>query len=667
MCSRILSFLVMVLSLGLFGVPLQEDFIPHVDEQQAPPPVTYKFLAQGAPRIHDIQGAGHISPLYDLENPSNRAVRDVPGVITGIRDTGFYMQDPEPDASDATSEGIFVFTGNNNVGNILDGRVVGDSVLVTGTVTEFRPGFNGDGDGVADPGVDGNPGLSVTEISSVNDIQRLEVNDWDCTACTIPYTVVGPNGRSLPNVNIDQEAEDTNIELSATFDEISAGIDFYESLEHMLVILQPPLALVSPSGEFGSGDEFWVVNFDVSDDLPNSRGGITLTDLEDFQPERIRITSKDERNSIPPNTDFPDVNVGAVLTSAVTGIVDYSFENYEVIATQDLAEEDFDRSQEAEKEVTEFAASEDQLLIGTYNVENLNPNEDVEARAEQIVNNLNSPDILLIQEIQDDNGTSPGVTAADETFIELIIGIENAGGPTDYDYIQIDPQEDQDGGVPGGNIRVGFLYRTSRVGFTPTGEADFDDDNAVDSATCDLTLNPGRVDPTNSAWISSRKPLAAQFTFQDESFYIISIHFNSKGGDNALYGVTQPPNFDSEIQRTAQAAALSSFVQAILDCDPNANVIIGGDFNDYQFSAPVQALTDTTPSLTPMNTTISEVEDRYSYVFNGISQTLDQFFASQNVVEAWSAQYDTVHINAEFFDQVSDHDPSLLLLSRANE
>ena len=31
-----------------------------------------------------------------------------------------------------------------------------------------------------------------------------------------------------------------------------------------------------------------------------------------------------------------------------------------------------------------------------------------------------------------------------------------------YEYRQIDPQNNQDGGQPGGNIRVGFLFRPDR-------------------------------------------------------------------------------------------------------------------------------------------------------------------------------------------------------------
>jgi len=31
-------------------------------------------------------------------------------VVTGVRSNGYYIQDPSPDANDATSEGILVFT-----------------------------------------------------------------------------------------------------------------------------------------------------------------------------------------------------------------------------------------------------------------------------------------------------------------------------------------------------------------------------------------------------------------------------------------------------------------------------------------------------------------------------------------------------------------------------
>ena len=98
-------------------------------------------IAAPTRRIHQIQGASHLSPL------EGQLVGFVPGIVTATRSNGFNMQDPEPDADDATSEGIFVFTSASQSVN------VGDAVTVSGRVIEFRPG------GVAN-------NLTTTEITS---------------------------------------------------------------------------------------------------------------------------------------------------------------------------------------------------------------------------------------------------------------------------------------------------------------------------------------------------------------------------------------------------------------------------------------------------------------------------------------------------------------------
>jgi hypothetical protein len=51
--------------------------------------------------------------------------------------------------------------------------------------------------------------------------------------------------------------------------------------------------------------------------------------------------------------------------------------------------------------------------------------------------------------------------------------------------------------------------------------------------------------------------------------------------------------------------------------------------------------------------------ERYSYVFDGNSQVLDQILVSQSLWDLGTT-YDVVHVNAEFFDQASDHDPSIM-------
>ena len=60
--------------------------------------------------------------------------------------------------------------------------------------------------------------------------------------------------------------------------------------------------------------------------------------------------------------------------------------------------------------------------------------------------------------------------------------------------------------------------------------------------------------------------------------------------------------------------------------------------------------------LKPLITTLPAGE-QYSYVYDGNSQTLDHILTSPAVRRF---DYDVVHINAEFADQASDHDPQIV-------
>ncbi len=89
--------------------------------------------------------------------------------------------------------------------------------------------------------------------------------------------------------------------------------------------------------------------------------------------------------------------------------------------------------------------------------------------------NLASPDIVALQEIQDNNGAEPGqVVAADQTYAALIAAIQAAGGPT-YAFIDLHPRQDAEGGQPGGNIRNGYLYNPQRVQLIEDSPERFDD------------------------------------------------------------------------------------------------------------------------------------------------------------------------------------------------
>jgi predicted extracellular nuclease len=386
--------------------------------------------------------------------------------------------------------------------------------------------------------------------------------------------------------------------------------------------------------------------------LRTNRGGVVIRPT-DFNPERILL---DDTILLTPL----GVDVGDGFSGPAVGVLDYSFGNFKLYITQALTRVPGGLLPEAAAP----AGSQD-LAIGTFNVENLSP-LDPPAKfarlAGLIVNNLRAPDLLALEEIQDNNGpTNDSVVDASLTYNMLIAAIQAAGGPT-YQFRQINPVDDQDGGQPGGNIRVGFLFNSDRglrfvdrPGGCPTcAVAPVNHPSGIR-----LSASPGRIDPTNPAWTTSRKPLAGEFKFRGNKLIVVANHFNSKGGDEPLFGRFQPPERVTEVQRTQQAQVVHDFVQDILDLDPNANVVVLGDLNDFEFSGPMTTLEGTI-----LNTLIETLppEERYTYVFEGNSQALDHILLSDHLFTSAPFDYDIVHVNAEFADQASDHDPQVVHL-----
>src|SRR5262249_29368145 len=117
----------------------------------------------------------------------------------------------------------------------------------------------------------------------------------------------------------------------------------------------------------------------------------------------------------------------------------------------------------------------------------------------------------------------------------------------------------------------------------------------------------------------------------------------------------QPPTRGSEPKRQAQADLVNAFVKQIYAVQPSAKVIVLGDLNDFEFSTTMTNLRAGTP-LVDLITTLPAPE-RYSYVFDGNSQVLDHIAASTTFTDV---DYDVVHVNAEFADRASDHDPQVV-------
>jgi len=438
-----------------------------------------------ATRIHDIQGTGHLSPRKD------QAMSAVEGIVTATLSKGFYTQDPLPDANPATSEAIFVFTSS------VPSVDVGDRVAVSGTVREFRRAVRG--------GVDN---LTTTQLSS----PTVEVISSG-NALPVPVAI-GTGGRVPPAKVIEDDAVGS-VELSGTFDPDTDGIDFYESLEGMRVEVNDAVA-VGPTSNFGEipiiGDS------GARATTRTARGGIVIS-ADDFNPERIFLDDALTRLS--------QVNVGDRF-ARVEGILDYSFRNFKLLPTAPVTALPGGLLPET------TVATAATLSIASFNVENLDPGDSPDKfrrLAEQIVQNLKTPDILGLMEVQDTNGkVNDGVVDASATFNKLISAIQGAGGP-EYEFRSIAPVDDQDGGEPGGNIRVGFLFNPARVTFVDRPGGSSTTATTVSGAqSVMLSTSPGRLDPLNPAFTRSRKPLVGEFLFDGHPLFIIANHFNSKGG-----------------------------------------------------------------------------------------------------------------------------------------
>jgi predicted extracellular nuclease len=542
------------------------------------------------------------------------------GIVTALDSNAMYLQDATGDGDDTTSDAIVVFTGS---GFFDDNNVtVGDEVSVTGTVSEF--GFG--------------TGQTTTQIGSVEDFSVLNSG----VPLPAPVLIGGSSGRKVPTTTMVD------------------AINFFESLEAMLVTVVDPVA-VAATNRFG---EIFVVS--RTDGLPDTgaplsaRGTLNIAD-GDFNPEKIQI---DEDSGIF-NFDFPNVNVGATLGD-VTGVVGYSFGNYEIYPIEDFTSTIVDNVA-LEPVATTLSKSDDDLLIATYNVLNLDPNDSPDeesgdtdiadgrfaAIASHVVDLMGAPDIIALQEIQDSNGgDNDGDFAADLTLQTLVDAIEDAGGPV-YNYIDNTFITDNaSGGQPGGNIRTAYLYDPSRVSFDESTEG---------------TIS-GQSE--GEAFEGARLPLVATFTFNGQEVTIINVHFSSKGGSADITGSVQPfetRQEDVEVngsldERALQASAVQDYITRILDSNEDANIVVLGDFNEFEFVSPVESFT----TVLGMKNLADDFDSSevYTFEFQGNSQALDHILVSPSLISV--AKSDFPRVNVEFPDSSSagsDHDPVVATLT----
>jgi predicted extracellular nuclease len=296
------------------------------------------------------------------------------------------------------------------------------------------------------------------------------------------------------------------------------------------------------------------------------------------------------------------------------------------------------------------------------------PAERFERIGERIVKRMGAPDVITLEEVQDDSGPAgkgDGVVTSRKTLDALVAAVTAAGGPR-YEAVWIDPVEGREGGQPGGNIRVALLLNPARVTLVRRGEAGPLDAAEPEGRKRDLrlTLSPGRVAPRSTAFSPTegegvRRSLAVELRFGGRTLFVIANHWSSKSDDDRAFGPVQPPRTPTASRRLAQAREIRSFVDRLLAADPKARIVVLGDLNDFEFSEAVRLC-----AAPPLENLVMRVpvESRYTFNFEGTSQVLDNVVVSPAL--AREAAIEILHVNSDCSDEkrTSDHDPVVVSL-----
>ncbi len=312
--------------------------------------------------------------------------------------------------------------------------------------------------------------------------------------------------------------------------------------------------------------------------------------------------------------------------------------------------------------------------------------------ATQIVNDLHSPDILMVQEVENQDictvtgtaltcGTTDNADGKPDVLQDLALKVASLGGPA-YDAAWDRDSSDLRGIAPA------YLYRTDRVELQPAagdpvlGENPAIGDYAPVPYDSDVS-NPKTLNAVytgtgacETSWVFPRAPDVALFRVwatgvgsgNYADVYTINNHFKS-GPDTCV------------AHRTEQAKYDAALVQYIETAVPGARIVLGGDLNVYPRPddpfAPIgqPGSSDQLGSLYAPSLGLTNLWSvllghtpaaAYSYVYLGQAQTLDQMFVNGPISDTLQ-DFRIAHINSDFPADylgdvargTSDHDPNV--------
>jgi uncharacterized repeat protein (TIGR01451 family) len=586
--------------------------------------------AQGAMlKIHDIQGGGATSPFAGQSVTAS-------GIVTAIKSDGFFIQEPDAtiDNDPKTSEAIFVFTSSAPPAAV----AVGNAVTVAGMVAEFKP--------ASDP-----LSLPLTEISNSPTVTLLTTGN----ALPAPVTITAAD--ASPTGPIDQlegfEAMRVRVNLFRVVAPTGGTVDEHNATASSNGIFWGVVGTTIPRPAREPG-------IDVFTPLPPSAPpGVPRFDSN---PERIRVDSSGQRGTSP-----LDVTTADKLFNFV-GVLDYQARAYTILpdaASFDIPPRLFT--------VPPLPPSLIEFTVASFNLERFYDTTDDPAtndvvltqeafdrrlnKAALAVSFMSAPDIIGVQEVEN--------LATLQALADKINSQGAGRGQPSPNYVAALVE----GNDPSG-INVGFLVKSSRVTLL----------SVVQFGKATTYANP-----TNGQReiLNDRPPLrlkavvAAPFGDSVPVTVFVNHLLSLSGIDDANDGARV------RAKRRAQAEFLATLLEAE-QSEPDANVIVVGDFNAFEFNdgyvdvmgtikgtpAPADQVVLASPDLVNpdyVDITTEQVipGEHYSFVSDGNAQVLDHILVNQNFHERVShvayAHFnidvpETLRNDGDRPERISDHD-----------
>ncbi|WP_261385115.1 ExeM/NucH family extracellular endonuclease [Vannielia litorea] len=607
--------------------------------------------------ISEVQGDSFASPLDGQQGVQ------VEAVVTYVTDDGFYLTEEfgDWDDNDATSEGIYVFTGG---GYAVE---VGDLVSVTGTVDEF---------------------FDLTELTDVSDVTVISTNNFRPVATVS----IGPD-----TVNDWESYEGMYLSVgSATTDPLTITANFnFDRYGEISISAGTPIQPTqlydagSPEAQAAMEDNAnntLLLSDGISGQNPDEFIYMPNTGPGDVNGNGYLDAGDDMDNSISPR-------LGTEFTSDVNGVMTYEFGSYALVVDGQLA---LDESTANRPETPDDVGGS--LQVASVNVLNYftsftgsagpngagvrgaNNQEELDRQTDGLTAEIlgTGAEVVALQELENNGfGTGSAIVTLTDELDAASGGATNYVAVNPYDYIT-DPWGGA-GYIGTDAITTGIIYDANAVTLVYAetlvfAEASNDVTNGIAEAL------GGYIGFDWDSFDRNRPSVAA--TFEDnatgEQFTMVSSHFKSKGDSDLqdiadaaeswltnnptdanytavealLQDLYADPNFDqgdgqgfwNEV-RTDAAIELADWIENDYNGTGTDTVIYLGDMNSYTEEDPVQYLDDDA-GLTDLLATFVGQDEAYSYVFDGQQGVLDQALVDDEML-SFVTGITEWHINAD--------------------